>query len=208
MLSFKRILCFCLATIVVAGMSSFTQAQTPEKKATIAYRLVQEKTMHFDDRKTAEQHLATVKKLGCKASSDSHGNHFDVTYQCASWKELTVANHDLAHQWQSWMKGAGFQTIHGHPANAAHDHSHEHGGHHEIVSYQLSKWVTQEHETELEASGAAAVFRGLGCEVKDDGKVVSFRCPVAMSVEFESHDTAHAWQEWLKGTGFKTSHEH
>ncbi|MBD3674517.1 MAG: hypothetical protein HUJ26_13425 [Planctomycetaceae bacterium] len=206
MISFKNP--FLLSAIVVSVMSSYLQAQSPDQKATIAFRLVKAKTMHFDDSKTAEQHLATVKKLGCKASSESHGDHIDVTYECANWNSLTVANHELAHQWQGWMKGAGFQTIHGHPANAAHDHSHEDGANHEIISYQLSQWITQEHESKPAASGAAAVFRGLGCEVKEDGEAVSFRCPVAMSVEFASHDTAHAWQEWLNRTGFKTSHDH
>ena len=130
MLNFtKRILC-CLALVSLAGAADAAES--------IAYRLSETKEMHFDDARKAEQHLAAVKKLGCEARLDSHGGHTDVIYRSTRWQSMEVATDELAHQWEDWMKKAGFETLHGHAADhgaghddhAGHDHAgHSHAGH-------------------------------------------------------------------------------
>ena len=149
MLNFtKRILC-CLALVSLAGAADAAES--------IAYRLSETKEMHFDDARKAEQHLAAVKKLGCEARLDSHGGHTDVIYRSTRWQSMEVATDELAHQWEDWMKKAGFETLHGHAADhgaghddhAGHDHAgHSHAGHNhapgqvEEVSYRMDQWKT------------------------------------------------------------------
>ena len=134
--------CLALATLTGAG----------EAAESIAYRLPKTKEMHFDDGRKAEQHLAAVKKLGCEARMDTHGGHTDVLYRSSQWQVMEVANDKLAHQWEDWLKKAGFETVHGHAADHGtghdahdgHDHSgHDHAGHsheghnHAIVEVEL-----------------------------------------------------------------------
>ena len=117
MLNFtKRILC-CLALVSLAGVA--------EAAESIAYRLSETKEMHFDDARKAEQHLAAVKKLGCEAKIDSHGGHTDVIYRSTRWQSMEFATDELAHQWEDWLKKAGFETLHGH----ATDHGAGHADH-------------------------------------------------------------------------------
>lgn len=206
--------CFALAAII--GLSTSVFAEPANQQSTIAYRLAKAKTMHFEDQATADKHFQVVQKLGCVVSQDAHGGHIDVRYSCPDWKSLTVESHSLAHQWQEWLKKSGFETLHAEPAgvphNHAHDHAHDHAAGHEAVSYSLSKWVTQQHQTESAARSSAAVLRGLGCEVKEapNGAMfeVSFRCPKEMSLQLTSHEVAHGWEAWLKRMGFQVRHEH
>ena len=105
-MNFAKAAVCCLS---VMALSSVTEAG----KA-IAYRLTKTMEMHFDDTRKAEKHLAAVKKLGCEARMDSHGGHTDVLYRSAKWKVMEVANDKLAHQWEDWLKKAGFEARHEH----------------------------------------------------------------------------------------------
>lgn len=219
MLNFtKRILC-CLALVSLAGAADAAES--------IAYRLSETKEMHFDDARKAEQHLAAVKKLGCEARLDSHGGHTDVIYRSTRWQSMEVATDELAHQWEDWMKKAGFETLHGHAADhgaghddhAGHDHAgHSHAGHNhapgqvEEVSYRMDQWKTLHIEDARQAPEIIAMMKGLGCEVRSDNHAgradVSVRCTQWKHIELASHQAAQGWEGWLQKQGFVVKHDH
>lgn len=215
-MTFTKTLACCLA---LAAIANFTEAAE-----SIAYRLSNSKEMHFDDPQKAEQHLAAVKKLGCEASLDSHNGHTDVIYKSTRWQSIEVATDTLAHQWEDWLKQAGFETIHGHAADhggnhAGHDHAgHDHSGHNhgpgeaEEVAYQLPSWKTIHIEDESQLPQLVAIMNGLGCEVRSEkhgGHAdLSVRCPTWKHIELSSHRAATNWEGWLKQNGFVTRHEH
>lgn len=162
----------------------------------VAYRLNETKTIHFDDARKAQLHLDAVKKLGCEAKMEDHGNHMDVMYRLTSWKALTLADEKTAHQWEDWMKKSGFETVHAHGDD--HDHGHDHAGHNhgtaadshdghehgladghfhgdghdhgqgadEILTYSLPEWKTTHSRNRQEAGELAAIMKGLGCDVR------------------------------------------
>src|SRR5690606_34141223 len=111
-------------SITLSGLTLALLAQSASAEEAIAYRLSDWHEMHFEDPVKAEQHLAAVRKLGCEVRQDAHDGHVDVVYRSARWQALEVASDELAHQWEDWLKGSGFETLHGHAADhAGHDHA-------------------------------------------------------------------------------------
>ena len=214
-----KLLCF----VALASVGSVASADE-----SIAFCLPKWKEMHFDDAAMAQQHLAAVKKLGCEAKINNHGDHTDVVYRSPKWKSMEVANDKLAHQWESWLKEAGFETLHGHTANhgdhdghegpdhAAHDH--EHAGHShaadqtEEVQYRVTEWKTMHLNDQEQIAELTAMLKGLGCELKStqhSGHAdLSFRCPQWKHIEVGSHQVATTWEQWLAKTGFEVKHSH
>ncbi len=216
----------------------FAQATTVSKPASVAYRLKETKTIHFDDARKAQLHLDAVRKLGCEAKMDDHGGHMDVMYRLTTWKALTLADEQTAHQWEDWMTKSGFETLHAHGEDqdhAGHNHGtagdshagHQHGlaeghfqgdGHdhgsapEEIVTYSLTEWKTTHSRDQKESDELAAIMKGLGCDVRvqphGDHDDVVFRCPRPMHLELASHNIASGWESWLQKTGFRTQHSH
>ncbi len=196
----------------------------------IAYRLTDWKEMHFDDPDKAAQHLAAVQKLGCEARQESHGGHTDVVYRSTQWQALELADDALAHQWEAWLIGAGFESLHGHAeSHNGHDHGavglieHDHDGHSheghdhgplgaEEVAYRLTEWRTTHVDNMEQLPQFLALMKGLGCEVhtqQHDGHTdVSVRCPEWKHVEVATHEIASGWEGWLRKSGFEVRHDH
>jgi len=196
----------------------------------IAYRLPKWNTLHFEDSAKANQHLAAVKKLGCEAKNDSHSGHIDVSYRSAQWQSLEVATDKLAHQWEGWLKGAGFETLHGHAEDhTGHDHGgaghegHDHGGADhaghdhgpnktEEVAYRLPEWKTVHLKEKAQLKEFVALMKGFGAEVRTDqhsGHIdVKVRCAKWKLVELPSHKVAQSWESWLSKNGFEVRHVH
>ena len=224
----RRFLC-CLALFSFAGTANGGES--------IAYRLSEWKQTHFNDVGEAEQHLASVKKLGCEAKIDSHAGHSDVVYRASRWNSMEVATDKLAHEWENWLKSAGFETIHGHVADrvaarsqddghdqsphghSTHDNSrvshagHNHGpGEAEEVAYQLPQWKAIHVEDERQLPEIVALLQGFGCEVRSENHGghtdLKVRCATWKHIEFDSHKTASTWEAWLKRQGFVTRHVH
>lgn len=217
-----------LTKTVVGCLAVVSFARTSQAAEFIAYQMATWKEVHFDDARKAEQHLKTVKMLGCEARLDSHGGHTDVVYRSTRWQSMELPNAKVAHQWEDWMKSAGFDTVHGHAADHTadsadaadgHDHAgHSHAGHNhgpgpaEEVSYMLPRWKTIHSEDPGQMSELVALMKGLGCEVRTedhDGHTdVSVRCPKWKHIEVTSHRAATVWQDWMRQNGFETRHEH
>lgn len=222
----------------ICSTQLIAQRQAVGNTPSVAYRLKETKTIHFDDARKARLHLDAVKKLGCEAKMDDHGGHLDVMYRLKLWKALTLADEATAHQWEDWMKKSGFETLHAHGEDhdhAGHNHGatgdshsgHQHGldnghfhgdGHdhnhasEEILTYALSEWKTTHPRDQKEGKELAAIMKGLGCEVRvqphGDHDDVVFRCTRPMHLELASHKDATGWEDWLKRTGFRTQHTH
>lgn len=219
-----------LMTQLVVGLS-LSAAQAEEgKAASVAYRAAKERTTHFDDSATARQFVEAVRKLGCEASIDDHGNHLDVSFRLAEWKSITLKTEKLAHQWEDWLKKNGFETIHAHGEDgdhAGHDHSglkhrevssgHSHGDGHnhgtgEVLTYSLTRWQTLHARNQSDEDQLIAVMKGLGCDVRVDEHGghgdITYRCPRPMHLEMSSHRVAASWEDWLQKKGFRTEHVH
>lgn len=234
----KSILKTILITQFALGLgigSAQLQAQRQSAGAppSVAYRLKETKTIHFDDSQKAQLHLDAVKKLGCEAKINDHGGHMDVMYRLTTWKALTLADENTAHSWEDWMKKSGFETLHAHgeehshgaagDAHFGHQHGladgHFHGDGHnhgpaseEILTYSMTEWKTTHSRDQQEADELSAIMKGLGCDVRvqahGDHDDVMFRCPLPMHLELASHSAASSWESWLQQTGFRTQHIH
>ena len=173
----------------------------------IAFRLADWNEVHFDDAAMADQHFQAVERLGCEARKDAHGGHTDVVYRCREWRSITVQTHDLAHQWEEWLNGAGFDTYHGHV-----DESFTRGA--ELVEFRLTEWETLHGDASqaVNIEQVAETLEKLGCQVERDNHGnhldVRFRCPLWTEIAFANHRTAEQWLAWLDASGFETHHEH
>lgn len=85
-----------------------------EVKEVVKYHLADWKNIHTKNNEEAEKLVKTFKTLKVETKVSDHGNHKDVKYRCPKWKQLTVKDHDTAHQWETWLKKLGFKTIHKH----------------------------------------------------------------------------------------------
>ncbi|MAT73125.1 MAG: hypothetical protein CMJ58_26875 [Planctomycetaceae bacterium] len=205
------------ATAALCGTA--THAAPPERQGfAIALRLPEWTTRHFDDPTKAQQHAESVKKLGAEVRLDQHADHSDVTYRCVGWKSLQVESDELAHQWQDWLKGSGFETLHGHdPDHEQHahheDHGHEHAEEHtDVILVRTADWVSRHLDSQQEAAELLILAKAFRCDVQQDSHGghfdVRFRCPQWTAIDFPSHEAATAWTKWLQATGFEVRHEH
>lgn len=171
----------------------------------LAFRLKDWKVMHFDDANKAAQHLAAVQKLGCEVKQDAHSGHTDISYRSVEWKDLQVADHKLADQWQGWLKGAGFDVSHAHP-----DAAFSSGP--EAVEFRLSEWKRVHGSSAAEDAKFTGTLQKLGCEVKvdkhDGHSDISFRAPTWRDIHLADHASAEQWRAWLEKNGFEAKHSH
>jgi hypothetical protein len=211
------------ALAITCGIVASAVAQESAPAAHIAYRLTETKTQHFDDAQKAQQHLDALKKLGCEVSQSGYEGHGDLAYRCTKWRVLPLAKEELAHQWETWLRESGFETLHGHTEEHGHEHEHEHAAdkthdhsqdaeHHEEVSYRLSTSLTLHPQQDADAQELIAIVKGLGCEIREgrhEGhRDLSISCPEWKHVDFPTHEVAQAWEQWLTKNGFETRHAH
>jgi len=80
----------------------------------VEYRRIPWNTQHFNDANQAKAYADTLQQLGCEVVQEPHNGHIDVRYRCFGWRQITVQNHDVCHQWEAWLKSNGFETKHQH----------------------------------------------------------------------------------------------
>lgn len=78
----------------------------------VAFRLPAGKSGHFDSAAQADGLADTLRMIGCEVKQDSHGGHYDVAYSCNQWRTIGFESHDVAHNWEKWLKTNGFETSH------------------------------------------------------------------------------------------------
>ena len=104
-----------LAAAVCAAMSlSVVATAADEVEEIVKYQLADWKNIHTKDNAHADKLLKTFKTLQVETQVSDHGNHKDVKYRCPKWKQLKVKSHDVAHQWEKFLKSLGFKTEHKH----------------------------------------------------------------------------------------------
>jgi hypothetical protein len=85
----------------------------------VAFRLPAGKSGHFDTAAQADGQADTLRMIGCEVKQDSHGGHYDVAYSCNQWRTIGLESHDVAHNWEKWLKANGFETSHDHQSAQA-----------------------------------------------------------------------------------------
>jgi hypothetical protein len=82
----------------------------------------------------------------------------------------------------------------------------------EIVRFRLADWKAQHFHDQAQAKTFVDTVSHLGCEAKTgshgDHIDVNYRCVQWRSLQAASHDSAHAWENWLRQAGFETQHQH
>jgi hypothetical protein len=191
-----------LAVLLLMGASFPVQAA--DQPHSIAFRLSEWRSLHFDHAAEAQQQLQTLKQLGCEAQATQHAGHVDVKFRAAKWTKVTLETDALADQWEKWLKTTGFETLHGHaeaPAESA------------IAVHYITQQARRMHlDNPDQAREMTAIFAGLGCTVEQaqhSGHIdLTVSCPSWHNLVFETHDEAHAIQTWLDEQGFQTQHNH
>lgn len=224
-------------TVMMFPVSLFT-ASAADAVESVAYRLTDGNTMHFNDPTLAQQHLATVEKLGCEVSQDQHAGHIDISYRATYWKSLDLANPILASQWETWLKAAGFETMKGEPIPAearnaarryyANRETELQGtqrqmdrpqrgvdsrqSSHEQVAYRLTSWKTQHFDDAAQFEEFVALMKAFGGEVQttshEGHRDVRVRCAEWKRVSLPTHAIAQSWETWLAAQGFEVRHVH
>ena len=193
-----------LIAILVAETVNHASGQVPDHSQsveTLAFHLPTWKSMHFDDSQKATQHAETIKKLGCEVKKENHGGHIDVTFRCAEWKTINVADHVLADQWSGWLASSGFDVSHGHtdPAFAK-------GA--EVVKFRQVKWKNLHGTGSTEETQFIEQLKKMGCEVRIEQhnchSDISFRAPTWRNIHLHDHAAAEQWTAWLQKNGFET----
>lgn len=85
----------------------------------VAFRLPAAKSGHFDSSAQAEGLADTLRMIGCEVKQDSHGGHYDVAFSCNQWRTIGFESHEVAHNWEKWLKANGFETSHDHQSAQA-----------------------------------------------------------------------------------------
>lgn len=204
-----------LATMLACCATSLpmAQAQPPAAQAdhahggeTVAFKLTNWKTMHFEDSKKANQHAEMIKKLGCELKQEKHAGHIDVSYRCAEWRTMEATSHKLADQWISWLKSSGFDVSHGHV-----DPSFTQGD--EVVEFRMVNWKTIHGKGGEQDKQVIDTLSKIGCEVSVAQHLghsdIKYRAPVWRDVHFADHAQADQLSVWLKQNGFEVApHKH
>ena len=189
-----------------AKLASFNENVRATEKTnlkTVGFRLIEWKTIHADSEASAQESVASLKKIGCEVEMNNHGNHIDVRYRCPQWKAMELPSDQLAAQWTSWLKGKSLETVVVNPpANTKSP----------TVMFRLSTPKTLHLHDPQKANEIVGTLRLIGVEVSvnNHGNHIdaTFQCPNWTTIELPSDSNAHVWQKWLNESGFETKHTH
>ncbi len=169
----------------------------------MGYRVEAWKTLHSSTSEEAEQSISTLEKIGCEVKSRKHDNHIDVIYRCVNWRSMKLSNSQLVEQWSSWCKDRGMETVLLNPSSETKLPT---------VRFRMATSRTVHLHDEAKAKKIINTLRMIGCEVtsKSHGNHLdaTFSCPDWLTIELADEPQAHAWQSWLKESGFETKHTH
>lgn len=90
------------------------QQQTKKVIETVDYRSSEWRTFHPKEDVEHAQTLALYRALGCEVVQEQHNGHVDIKVRAVDWREVLLPTHEAAHQWQTFLQQAGFETRHSH----------------------------------------------------------------------------------------------
>ena len=193
-----------------SGQSSSSTYRAPQAMASqvsisgkiVGYRAPDWQTLHTSAAE-AEQTVATLKRIGCEVATNNHGDHVDVKFRCPEWRSMKVKTHALQSQWSNWCENQGLETVVVNPAPNTKRPT---------VRYQMASPRTVHLNDQEAAQKILNTLTLVGCEISTndhaDHTDATFSCPQWTTIELTSEDSAHAWQKWLKESGFETQHTH
>ena len=76
---------------------------------TVAFRLVNWKSIHGNGSEQEKQFVQSLQRLGCEVVTEDHGGHSDIRFRSPVWRDVHVADHAAAEQLGAWLKGSGFE---------------------------------------------------------------------------------------------------
>ena len=210
-------LSIAIATVFIGGSLLLV------KDTSVAYKTKKVHSKSFQDSGEAEKLIRALTTLRCKVSRQQTGDSIVVQYECPQWQSISVSTQKIAHQWEEWLREAGFEIVHGHNEERGGYHEHaeksgqnddenaESGKTPEEIQYQLARKVTL-HPEEGKDQELIAILKGLGCTIdidSHDGHTdLVVQCKSWKHAEFSSHQSAQQWDKWLKGFGFDVKHSH
>jgi len=167
----------------------------------VGYRATDWNTVHTYSKAEAEQTLATLKRIGCEVETNNHGDHVDIKFRCEEWRSMKVKTHTLQSQWSNWCEKQGMETVVVNPpVNTKRP----------TVAFQMATPRTVHLHDHAAAQKIMNTLTLIGCELKTvdhNGHTdATFSCPQWKTIELATEDRALAWQEWLKESGFETTH--
>ena len=200
---------FMIETAAGQGLTStYRSPNTAATKVSISgmivgFRAPEWKTLHTSSTEEAEQLIATLNRIGCEVESNNHGDHVDVRFRCEEWRSMKVKTHALQAQWSNWCENQGLETVVVNPnPNTKRP----------TVSFQMAQPRTVHLHDKDATQKILNTLTLVGCEIStkdhNDHTDATFSCPKWTTIELVSEDSAHAWQKWLKESGFQTKHTH
>lgn len=169
----------------------------------IGFRTTEWQTIHASSAADAEQTIATLSKLGCEVKTEQHGDHVDIQFHCPQWRSMKLGTDMLVNQWSDWCLTQGLETVIVNPPTNRNKPT---------VRYRLVDARTVHLHDADKARQIINTLTLIGCEITNrdhNGHIdATFRCPEWKTIELATEDQAHAWQRWLKESGFECQHEH
>lgn len=209
---YKALTAILMFAAVVPVCSAQNAGDANDKKIMIAFRMKNWETVHMHDAAKAKEHIDTLKTLGCEVKTGQHDGHTDIQSRSVLWKLLALDTAEQVTSWKAWLKHAGFEVLDSKLASDKPVKQPAGQPPREIVQFRLSQWKAQHIHQANAAAEALVIYRALGCETEKaqhSGHTdVKVRCVEWREVELPDHQTAHAWQDYLKKAGFETKHEH
>lgn len=197
----KTSLSILAALCLFAGASA---VHAEDKPRSIAFRLTEWKSLHFEDAGEARQQVSTLKQLGCETQAEQHAGHLDVKFRAAKWTKVTLDSRAVADQWERWLKTTGFETLRGRDVAPPQGSI--------SVHFRMPRGNRMHINDPAQAKEMVALLTGLGCSVQQDqhgGHIdLAIISPNWHNLICDSHDEAHAIQKWLDEQGFETRHDH
>ena len=180
-----------------------TASQVSLSGMIVGYRAPEWKTLHTASTAGAEKTIATLKRIGCEVQTNNHGDHVDIKFRCQEWRSMKVKTHTLQAQWSNWCENQGLETVVVNPnPNTKRP----------TVAFQMAQARTVHLHDKAAAQKILNTLTLVGCTITTndhgDHTDATFSCPQWTKIELESEDSAHAWQKWLKESGFETKHAH
>jgi hypothetical protein len=182
-----------------ANANQAPATQTAASTRIVGYRATDWKSVHSHSAADAEQMLATFKKIGCEVDTENHGDHVDVKFRCPEWRSMKLTSVALQAQWSTWCENQGMETVVVNPpANTQRP----------TVKFRMPAAKTVHMHDAEKAKQILNTLSLVGCKVDTrdhDGHIdATFDCPEWKTIELVSEDSAHAWEKWLKESGFET----
>ena len=193
---------------VQANSATYRSPQTIASQASLSgkivgYRAPDWQTLHTASKAEAEQTVATLKRIGCEVEANNHGDHVDVKFRCPEWRSMKVKTHALQAQWSNWCENQGLETVVVNPAP---------NSKRPTVEFQMVQPRTVHLHDQNAAQKILNTLTLVGCQISTndhgDHTDATFSCAQWTTIELATEDSAHAWQKWLKESGFETKHAH